>query len=350
VTARRTLLAAALLLAACGTVLWLWTWRPAPAPIANSPVSLVVEKRLQLGTVPARELAFSRDGLLAMSSADGRLLVVAPNPDVRRRGGEARHPGGAAAIAFSSDGRVLATGGYDGAIRLWAVDGMRLLRRIPIGHGTIWSLDFSPDGARLASGGEDRLVRIWNVADGKPLAALAGHRLNIWKVRFSPDGKWLASSSFDHDIRLWDAATGRLVRTLQGHSQAVVGLAFSPDGRLLASGSDDSTVRIWRVSDGAPLRTLEAGNHAYDVAFSQDGTRLATSGRARGAIGTFVYGAIGGISPGDVVHLWRVSDGALLAAGKQPDDALYVAYAPTGDYLATAGEDGSVTFWSIEKR
>lgn len=339
--ARRVLLAAALLLAACGAGLWLWTSQPAPVPVANSPVALAIDKRLQFGPVPARELAFSRDGVLAATWADGRVLVG---------GAAARHPGGAASVAFSADGATLATGGYDGNIRLWAVDGMRLLRTIAIGQGTIWSLGFSPDGTRLASGGEDRLVRVWNVADGKPLAALAGHRLNIWKVRYSPDGKWLASSSFDHDIRLWDASTGRLARILTGHRQAVVGLAFSPDGALLASGSDDSTVRIWRASDGAPLRTLEAGNHTYDVAFSPDGTRLATSGRARGALGTFVHGAIGGWKPGDVVHLWRVADGALLAAGRQPDDAMYVAFAPDGGHLATASEDGSVTFWRIGRR
>jgi WD40 repeat protein len=348
VRARRALLAAALLLAACGVALWLWT--SGPVPIANSPVELVIGKRLQIDATPARELAFSRDGLVAMSWADGRILVLAPGPSDGRHGGEVRHPGGAAAVAFSADGSLLATGGYDGLIRLWAVDGLRLLRTIRIGRGTIWSLDFSPDGTRLASGGEDRLVRIWSVADGKPLAALAGHRLNIWKVRYSPDGKWLASSSFDHDIRLWNAATGRPVRTLQGHREAVVGLAFSPDGRLLASGSDDSTVRIWRVADGAPLRTIEAGNHTYDVAFSPDGTRLATSGRARGAIGTFVYGAIGMWKPGDVVHLWRVSDGALLAAARQSDDAMYVAYHPDGAHLATASEDGTVSEWSIWPR
>lgn len=336
--ARRALLAVALLLAACGAALWLWTRQPAPVPIASSPVALTLEKRVQPGTAPARELAFNRYGLLAMSWADGRVLVGSS---------AGRHPGGAASVAFSADGTLLATGGYDGNIRLWAVDGMHLLRTIKIGQGTIWSLGFSPDGIRLASGGEDRLVRVWNVDDGMPMAALAGHRLNIWKVRYSPDGKWLASSSFDHDIRLWDASTGRMVRILKGHRQAVVGLAFSPDGALLASSSDDSTVRIWRASDGAPLRTIEAGNHTYDVAFSPDGTRLATSGRARGAIGTFIYGAVGGWKPGDVVHLWRVSDGALLAAAKQPDDAMYVAYAPTGDRLATASEDGSVTVWKI---
>jgi WD40 repeat protein len=308
---------------------------------------LVPERRLVLGDQPAREVAFSPDGaILATSDADG---IVALWP-TRKRGRPRliRQPP-VASLAFAPDGATVATGSYDGKVRLWRVADAALLRVLP-GNGTVWSVAFSPDGHRLASGGEDKLVHLWDAATGKPLAALAGHSLNIWKVAFSADGRTLASSSFDHDIRLWDAASGKPLRILAGHKEAVVGLAFSRDGHRLASGSDDSTIGLWRTTDGARLRTIEAGNHIYAVSFSPDGRLLASAGRARRAVGTFLHQLTGGIAPGPVLRLWDTRRGTLLAAAPEPEDAMFVAFSPDGHWLATASEDGSVTLWKIEKR
>jgi WD40 repeat protein len=329
------LLATALLLASCGT---------APTVAPNSSVRLTPERRLALGDQPAREVAFSPDGAtLATSSADG---ILALWPTHKRGKPRLLRQPPIASIAFSPDAARIATGSYDGNVRIWRVADGALLHILG-GNGTVWTVAFSPDGRRIAGGGEDKLVHLWDTQTGKPLAALAGHSLNIWKVAFSPDGRTLASSSFDHDIRLWDPATGKPLRILAGHSQAVVGLAFSRDGLRLASGSDDSTIRLWRTADGAPLRTLEAGNHIYAVAFSPDGTLLAAAGRARGAVGTFLHQLTGGVAPGPVLRLWDSRNGTLLAVAPQPEDAMFVAFAPDGHWLATASEDGSVTLWRL---
>lgn len=204
---------------------------------------------------------FSPDGtLLATASGDRRAVTLWDVATGAERATLSEHRGPVWSVAYAPDGRGLAVASGIlpasvrpdddeplGEVRLWDVSGRKpKTRACLVGHAFgVIAVAYSPDGEKLASGGFDGGVKIWDVATGLEPVALAGHAGWVAAVGFSPDGSLLATGSHDHTIKLWDVMTGLEIATLTGHSGNVYSVAFSPDGSQLASGSLDGTVRLW---------------------------------------------------------------------------------------------------------
>ena len=242
----------------------------------------------------------------------------------------AGHTSAIAGVAFSPDGRLLATASSDGTARVWDPATGEYLRTLT-GHASrVLGVAFSPDGRLLAAASDDATARVWDPATGDCLRTLTGHTGAVYGVAFSPDGRLLATASDDGTARVWDPATGDCLRTLTGHTDSPIGVAFSPDGRLLATASHDRTARVWDPATGDCLRTLTGHTRTvYGVAFSPDGRLLATA------------------SVDKTARVWDPATGEYLRTLTGHSSAvLGVAFSPDARLLATASEDRTARVWN----
>ncbi len=279
-------------------------------------------------TSPIADIAFSPDGRhLASSSFDFTVRIWDATPGQEARSLRAKAP--VLTVAFPPDGSYLASAGLDRTITLWDPGNGQVLRTFTGHTGKISSVAISHDGRRAASTGDDRSVRIWDVGTGKVLQILDGHKDAVCKLAFSPDGKSLATASNDRTVKLWDVDTGRVVHSFEGHISAVKAVVFSPDGKSLVSAGMDGFVMIWDRSTGRRLRSIQAHeNRIFALAISPDGRWLATGG------------------PEPSIKIWDLATGQEVHVLRGHADAINrLVFSADSRRLVSVGDDRSVRIW-----
>jgi WD40 repeat protein/predicted Ser/Thr protein kinase len=231
--------------------------------IWNVATARLLKKFKGPGSVVVQAIAVSPDGArIAAADSDGSASIIESET------GKVVHAfrvsvgiGEKKALAYSPDGKLLASTGEVGTqVDIWDTQTNRRSSRLAGHEGVVFSVAFSRDGRLLASASSDSTVRVWDLAEAKCAAVLTGHPDHVYTVVFHPDGKRLASGGRDRAVWLWDLATRQDVARLDGHTNYVFSLAFSPDGTSLASGSGDGTVRIWDTA--SPARRSSAHRDA----------------------------------------------------------------------------------------
>ncbi len=272
-------------------------------------------------------------------------------------------------IAFSPDGRWIATAGDDNALCLWSASDGTLRRTIQGHQGHIMAVNFSPDSQRVITGAQDNTAKVWDVERGIEVFTLHGHDKRVDGAAFSSDGTLIATGAWDESVRIWDASTGKLVRKFQthlvnclcfspdnktiatcswdwtirlydvatghqkrafvGHRNGIHGVAFHPDGQQLVSASEDGTIRIWNVETGKQVLKLEGHTGpAYDAVFTPDGRRVVSSGKDR------------------TVKVWNlVTAMEIQTLSEHPGDVRCVACSPDGRTLASGGSEATSLLW-----
>lgn len=258
------------------------------------------------------------------------LFRVAAEAKIRQilRGHEDR----ISSVAWHPDGAIVATGSYDGTVRLWdlrAGTAPTVLR----GHSdSVTCVRFDHSGRRLASGSWDATARVWDVASLAETAALQGHTSWVSSVSWSPSDRYLATGSQDHTARIWELSTGQTVCELAGHEEWVRSAEWHPDERHLLTGGYDHVAKLWEFPSGRELAAL-AGHEAAvpAVAWSKDGTQALAC------------------SEDGTVSLWDMAERTMLSRVHVHTSPVYcVAWAPAGRRAAVGSEDGRVRVFDFD--
>jgi WD40 repeat protein/Flp pilus assembly protein TadD len=293
-------------------------------------------------------VAYSPDGRIVASGAtSGRVFLWDPATRKEIRRLEA-HSDRVSQLLFSPDGKTLATASVDTRVKLWDVATGRE-RKVLQGHtAPITCLAFSADGKRLATGSRDGTAKLWDLTATAGTRLLAGHTNGVNRLAYSPDGRLLATAGADRTVKLWEARTGQILRTLPPQKWMVERVAFSPDGRTLATGSYESEVRLWEVATGREKRMLgelpasfrpDYGRPVGALAFSPDGRWLAVGFGDQRTSGSDYPAAL---------KVWdvRLHRGACVLPGHR-NSISAIVFSPDGKVMVTGSKDHTVKLWRV---
>lgn len=364
----------------------------------------------RLGRGHIKEIMYSPDGTrLAVTTSSGVWIYDGKTGEelglITRR-----HKHLVMSAAYSPDGKTIATGYWNGTLRLCDADTGKNKNTL-IGHSyVIDSIAYSPNGSMIATGGTDKTVRLWDVSTGKNINTLTEHIGPVYSVKFSPDGKTIATGSEDNTIRLWDTHTGKLRNTFDGYRKPIV---FSMDGNMFFAVSNSTyEVQIWDTATGQPIKTIPKKNTVYpfvyllknntftlddkgelilqnvhtekplksfiddtqlivSIIYSPDGKTIATAdlngtmqwwdahtgeniktftryiGRGHPSIQYSPNGKLIATGGAIMPNLWDAATGKFLRTIYGHESYGIFTFSPDGDILATASADSTARLWNV---
>jgi len=285
--------------------------------------------KLQLAGVPAERVQFSHDGRRLLGAGKAGVVVWSTDEGTRQPIATFGRAGQPLAAAFSPSDKLVATGDFDGAVRLWRSETGALSDVLRArGMQPVTAVSFSGDGSVVAAARGSEAV-LWNLRTRSP-RVLYANKNGVWTVAVSPDGTHVATGDTrGGHARIWSLRSGSAV-ALNGHSGVIRGLAFSPNGKSLVTASDDETARIWDVSTGRSLAELRGhGDIVESAAFAPDGKTVVTSG------------------DDGTIRVWAVASDPIDAELAAPDNRVLrdVDFDERGDRIVAASEDLTAPLW-----